>query len=128
MQICAESCRHERKRFIFSTGIIGNRVSLQFPRQQGFLSVSQETGFSFLLQGSDAFSQVVGGITYGLSSGFSPIKIGILLCFVYSSTVFRIHKNFMLGWSRLFSFHVENLDPNPVTNLKFLGTDKFLFF
>jgi hypothetical protein len=67
------------KAFIFSTGIAGSRGSLQFLKQQGFLSVSQETGFSFLLQGSDAFPQVVGGITNRLSSGFFPIKIGILL-------------------------------------------------
>jgi hypothetical protein len=107
-----------------STGIAGIRVSLQFPKQQGFLSVSQETGFSFLLQGSDAFPQVVGGITYGLSSRFSPIKIGILLL---AGLDLRILINFKLSRSRLF--HVESLDPNPVTNLKlYLGDRQILIF
>jgi hypothetical protein len=98
----------------FSTGIAGSRVSLHFPKQQRCLSVSQETGFSFLLQGGDAFPQVVGGITNGLSSRFSPIKIGI---FFLLGLDLRILINFTLSRSRLF--HVENLDPNPVVNLTF---------
>jgi hypothetical protein len=83
--------------------------------------VSQETGFSFLPQGSDAFPQVVGGITNGLSGGFSPIKIGILLRLGLQKYSYP-HK---LDAEPEPTFYVENLYPNPVTNLKLY---KFSFF